>query len=156
LAGICQNRNYHKILDFGGGTGGTLIYIESVVHSESYYYDLKGVLRDFAEWRVAKRVIPNFYFIDKEDDLNDVAPYDFIVCLDVFEHIENPPKYATWLSSMLRKDGMMFISAPFLASGEKFIYPMHLERNQKYAKNFNDILASTGLQRQGENLWLKI
>ena len=155
LANICKQRNYKKVLDFGGGTGGTLLFISNEVPIEANYYDLQGVGSEFAKFRVNKRGLQNFNFIDSEDKVNDYAPYDFIICLDVLEHIENPPKYGAWLTSMLRKGGTMFLSAPFIASGEHFPYPMHLEQNQKYGGSFGNYLESLGLKQDGSNLWYK-
>jgi 2-polyprenyl-3-methyl-5-hydroxy-6-metoxy-1,4-benzoquinol methylase len=155
LSNICRERGYKKILDFGGATAGTLRFIlKNNTGIQPFYYDLPGVLKKFAQFRNEKEQL-GLNFIDNEDLINVQAPFDFIIALDVLEHIENPMKYAAWLISMVRPGGMAYISAPFLAAGEKYPYPMHLEQNIKYAATFDGYMKSLGLEKKSENLWYK-
>lgn len=156
MANLCKERGYRKILDFGGGTAGTLRFIgKEYPGVEAHYYDLPGgVLAEFAKWRSGKEGL-GIKFIESEDLINDYAEFDFIIALDVLEHIENPLKYAAWLISLVKKGGMAYISAPFAAAGEKFRYPMHLEQNMRYAPKLDNFMKSLGLEKKGDNLWYK-
>jgi len=152
LLQICQNNNYKKILDFGGGTGGTLFYITNRFPIKAFYYDLETIARKFAEFRIKKYQTPDFNFLNSEDEVNDHANYDMVIALDVLEHLNNPLKYASWLVSITRPGGMVYISAPFSALEN---YPMHLESNLRYVNTFEEYMVSLGLKKVSGALWQK-
>lgn len=67
------------------------------------------------------------------------AGYDFIICLEVIEHIEQPTDFLRWLAEQLNPDGYVFLSECF--DGIYNRWPTHLYRNERYINQIGHLAA---------------
>jgi SAM-dependent methyltransferase len=66
-------------------------------------------------------------------DQVEAGSYDVVVCLDVLEHVPNPPEVVELFSKWLRDGGYLITHSPFF-----FIepyHPTHLSSNRRYSGN---------------------
>ena len=121
---FCRRKHCHKILDFGAGVG-TLVLLLNKVGIYTDYFDLSGVLSEFATYRFEKHKIENKVLLDDFDSLSET--YDLIITYDVLEHLSNPLLWVKKMKSKLNKNAYMFLVVPFACVGED--HPMHLKEN---------------------------
>lgn len=128
-----------KILCFGDGLGFDSLYFNLAGHVADYH-EVSGPAQKFAkaihdlnsvEFRCHSTVeeIPSGY-------------YDVIICLDVLEHVPDPPQVVEQFTSYLKDDGRLIVSAPFYLVNNGF--PTHLDSNRRYAGNFRDLYGRFG------------
>ena len=67
----------------------------------------------------------------KESYKIKIGFYDVVICLDVLEHIPNPPKYVKKLTNYLRQGGRLIVHSPFYMIHPN--YPTHLKDNRQYS-----------------------
>lgn len=69
--------------------------------------------------------------------------FDVAICLDVLEHVPDPPALVRQLSGYLRPAGHLLVHAPFW-----FVHPAvstHLAANRKYSGEFQRLYGAAGL-----------
>lgn len=89
-------------LDFGCGQGGLLQYCSS--HAPAHYF---GFEEGWIEEQVPAK---GFTLIRHPDLLPAAGPFDIITAIEVFEHIENPRDALALLRTVLKKDGVLFVT----------------------------------------------
>lgn len=89
-------------LDFGCGQGGLLQYSNS--HVPAHYF---GFEEGWIDNQVATT---GFTLIRRPDLLSAAGPFDVITAIEVFEHIENPRETLALLRTLLKKDGLLFVT----------------------------------------------
>ena len=119
------------ILDYGAGIG--IVPILLAEHNTTYYYDLPGKTQEFAKYINSKSTHKTIFIDDEEDVFT--RPYDFISCVDVLEHLENPMEVVKKITENL-KPGTLFLTTGLDFSVGKHI-PMHLEKNREYRDEYN-------------------
>ena len=78
--------------------------------------------------------------------------FDVIVCLDVLEHVPDPPAMVQSMAKQLEPGGHMIVHAPFffLTSNN----PTHLASNRKFSGDFKRLYAPAGLHvSQADWFW---
>ncbi len=120
-----------KILDFGGGIG----LISSIMSKNNtiYYYDLPSKTREFAKY-LNKKIKSNVIFIDSEEEAFKLD-INFIICVDVLEHLTNPIEIVKKFTDMLPSGGLFLTTGLDFSTGDNT--PMHLVSNLKYKKEYN-------------------
>lgn len=91
----------------------------------------------------------NWVEADFENDALPLAgSFDFIVCSDVIEHLVRPDLFLDKLKTLLKPDGILFLSTPdrFLLRGPKAIKSPNLKHIQEWsADEFDRFISSAGL-----------
>jgi len=77
------------------------------------------------------------------DSLSDDS-FDAIVCLDVLEHVPDPPALVTTFYRWLKADSLFLVHAPYYHVDET--RPTHLESNRKYAAQIETLYETAGFQ----------
>ena len=116
------------ILMIGDGLGFDSIYLSKAGYKITYF-ELSRYQRSFAS-KMFNECQENITVLDKEN-LIPLHSYDAVVCLDVLEHVPNPPKFVKKLASYLRNDGQLIIHEAFC-----WIHPSsptHLKTNRRYS-----------------------
>jgi SAM-dependent methyltransferase len=57
--------------------------------------------------------------------------FDAVVCLDVLEHVPDPPAFVRMIAGCLREGGRLIVHAPFYMIHPA--YPTHLKANRRYS-----------------------
>jgi len=89
---IRDHKDWWHGMDFGGGIGEqTILAAEAGITDMSFLEVTESPSLKYAKWRFEKHGITPLILNQwwSENDIADVD-YDFIVAMDVFEHIENP------------------------------------------------------------------
>ena len=83
------------------------------------------------------------YFTDPGDMPTEEECYDIVFCLEVFEYIWNPVQAMKNIANCLKKDGILYISFPF-------IYPHHSPEEYDYLRytkwGIEKLLKETGFK----------
>jgi len=142
------------VLDFGAGLGSSSLWLAAMKAKRVDYYDLSGVLQDFAKWRIEK--LDQNTFINFLPSLNGASDkYDLVVAIDVFEHIpkDTLDGILGQLWQSLKDKGQLFCHVEF--DKHDGVYPQHFE----YGDEFQDMMRTIGfkqLQMAGSiQLWQK-
>jgi SAM-dependent methyltransferase len=84
-----ENHGWKSGLDFGGGIGEqTILAYEAGVEKMTFLEVSSSPSYLYAMWRFKKHEIEPALLNEEDDGLG--TDYDFVVAMDVFEHIENP------------------------------------------------------------------
>lgn len=118
---MAVTRPGRECLDFGSGIGSDAIVMAA--HGfQVTLADVSDPLRAFARWRCTRRG-----FTVADIDLKKAAlpanAYDVVLCFDVLEHVHRPVAAVSRIRQSLRRDGLLFVHAPFGPDAER---PMHL------------------------------
>ncbi|MBI5140259.1 MAG: class I SAM-dependent methyltransferase [Candidatus Vogelbacteria bacterium] len=112
---ILLSRNSNKIikiLDYGAGSG-YFLDLFAVIFSkvllfeniEFYNYDL-GVENSMGDPHLQPQ------FVNNEEQLSRLAPFDLIICNDVLEHLSKPPDLIKHAYDLLGQNGVLFVEVP--------------------------------------------
>ncbi|MBD2613435.1 MAG: class I SAM-dependent methyltransferase [Nostoc sp. GBBB01] len=120
------------ILCLGDGLGIDTLYLAQAGHHVTYY-DVPGYTETFArrlfkDSGLAVSIVNDIQAISKE-------AYDVVLCLDVLEHVSDPPSFVAEIAGYLRFGGKAIIHAPFYLVNENYL--THLKSNQKYSGRLN-------------------
>lgn len=130
-----------KILCFGDGLGFESLYFNLAGH-DAEYYELSGPGKTFA------RSIHEFNDIPFREysSINEIPTktYDIVICLDVLEHVPDPPMIINQFDKFLKDDGHLIINAPFYLVNPQF--PTHLDSNRRYSGDFHKLYGNLGYQ----------
>lgn len=129
-----------RLLDAGAGEGQFKKYCEHLDYVSQDFSQYNGEGNNTGlqteKWDVSK--------IDIVSDITEIpepdSSYDAILCTEVFEHIPNPILAIREFSRLLKKDGILIVTAPFSSlthfapyhfySGfNKYFYEMHLKEH---------------------------
>lgn len=129
-----------SVLCYGDGLGFDSAFL-SRLGFEVTYYEVGGPCVEFARRVFHENKTP----VNLCNDLWALAceSFDAIVCLDVLEHVPNPPELVSKLTTLLRDDGTFVAHAPFW-----YIHPYvstHLSSNTRFCGTLNEIFHSNGL-----------
>jgi len=113
-----------KVLDYGGGIGGLVIFLRQRGF-ECDYLDVPGHTFNFALFRFKQNGISPRTF----DATRDVEPgnYDAVCAMDCFEHLFDLESALKKISRLLRDGGYLIQSSAFHGGG------IHLKKNEKYS-----------------------
>jgi len=128
-----------KILCFGDGLGFESLYFNLAGH-DAEYYEVSGAGEIFARSIHEFNNVPFRGYSSSVEIPADT--YDAVICLDVLEHVPDPPAIIEQFDKFLKDDGRLIISAPFFLVNSQF--PTHLDSNRKYSGNFHDLYGRLG------------
>ena len=116
------------ILTIGDGLGFDSAFLASLGHHVTYSevsgYAERFARHVFAEAGVDVRVLAGVGEIPAD-------AFDAVVCLDVLEHVPDPPELVRTLVGYLRPAGRLIVTAPFWMIHPDA--PTHLKRNRAYS-----------------------
>ena len=126
LAGIHDQ----YVLEIGGGLG-TMSEFLAAHNNHVDYYDLPGVLRDFAAWRF-KRLDGRIPAITLQPHLPINGVYDLIVAVDTLEHIHPGEIHDTLesIARLLHPTGTLFAHNNW--SQDNDAYPQHFDHSVEW------------------------
>ena len=141
----CKRFGLKKVLDYGGGTGGSVLYFRKR-GIPCDYLDVPGKTYSFAKWRFNKRNLNVSMFSARDDNTLPASGYDAVMAYDVLEHLFDVPAAIRRISSTLRPGGILFAKSTFGGGGA------HLHQNEVYEnlKEFNHLLESNHLDFLGQ------
>ena len=126
-----------KVLMYGDSVGSDSIFLGELGF-DVYYYDLESYCSDFAHYRFTKRAL-------KVKNYSDSMPnkFDFVLCLEVAEHVPEPTKLINELKFFTSESGYCIFSEAFQLINENF--PTHLKSNLKYAGRTDELFREVGM-----------
>lgn len=129
-----------RVLTVGDGAGFDSLYLAQCGHQVSY-------------WELSERAVAfatRIFRLGNQpvEVIGDTAElagesYDVVVCLDVIEHVPDPPSFVQQLSGYLRAGGLLIVHAPFFFVTKHC--PTHLRANRKYSGEFRKLYGAAGL-----------
>lgn len=137
-----------RVLEIGGGLG-TVSELLAVNGNRVDYYELPGLLRDFAQWRFARLNghADNVSIVDAWSEFT----YDRIIALDVLEHV-HPDEIDQMLRAIvfgLRSGGVLMAHNTWSQLGG--VYPFHFDHSLRW----ETFLADHGFQKESDHQWRK-
>lgn len=123
-----------RVLVIGAGIGGEVTQL--VGRNWVFVFELPGVLREFCEWRFSGEphlsFLENLRLTQKDLDAGYLAQYDWVVAVDVIEHI-HPDELEHVLETIaqsLAPAGRLCVHNNF---GQQDKYPMHFDHSAAWA-----------------------
>lgn len=107
-----------KVLDLGCWAGRLGEKLIKEKKCEVFGVDINQKAIELAKKRLTKAFVAD---LNKEKELQklfDNQKFDFIVLVEVLEHLVNPEKLLTEIKKLLNKDGKIIISVPNIANWE--------------------------------------
>jgi SAM-dependent methyltransferase len=129
-----------NVLTIGDGAGFDSLYLglcgHRVTYSEESTCSARFAERMFAEEGVEVRIA---------SELRDLplASFDVVACLDVLEHVPDPPALVRFMTQYLRPGGYLIVHAPFYFVTNH--NPTHLAANRKYSGDLKRMYERNGL-----------
>jgi len=141
LAGLRRWLPFHaKVLVFGDGMGFDCASLALSGYRVTYF-EIGNKSIEFA-----RRIFSlNNVSVDVCSDLSE-SPADFfdaVVCLDVLEHVEDPPRVVGELVKHLRSEGLFFSHAPFAYLHASV--STHLRKNLRWSGDWRCLYGTSGL-----------
>lgn len=103
------------IVDFGCGVGTIDFYLAEKGHSVTgidISKDAIQIANSFKDFKKYKKV--TFLEGDLEKNIKKNKKYDFAICSEIIEHVEDDDKLLKIINRSLRKDGFLYLSTPSL------------------------------------------
>ncbi len=140
-----------RILVFGDGPGFDSLYLSSAGHSVDYY-DPSAAGARFAKRLFQEAARPPRILTKCECECENENSYDAVLCLDVLEHVPDPPATVRMLAARLSPGGYLIIHAPFFATTADC--PTHLSSNIRYCGDIKTLYTPADLVPiAGRTLW---
>ena len=117
-----------EVLMVGEGLGFDAAYLSQAGHRVTYF-DLPGYAPAFAR-RLFDECASAVTVITDPGKIPEGA-FDAVVCLDVIEHVPDPPTFVRALRTYLRPRGHLIVHTPFYYIGPADV--THLDANRRYA-----------------------
>lgn len=137
-------RNFDRpvhILMYGDGLGIDSFYLTQAGHRVESF-EVSQACVQFAEAIFATGDV-DVRIHRSLDDL-PTEHFDVLICLDVLEHVPDPPALVKQLSQTLRPGGHMIVHAPFF-----YVHPAvctHLRANRRYSGDIRRLYRPAGLR----------
>lgn len=138
-----------RILTFGDGLGFDSAYLAQLQFDVDYF-EVSPRCIAFAQSVFAENEVNVSVVSDGESLPTD--HYDAVVCLDVLEHVPDPPGLVQSFARWLKPGGHLIASAPFF-----FVCPSrptHLRSNLQYAGDWKRLYGTSGFEPvDGRTFW---
>lgn len=126
-----------KVLMYGDSVGSDSIFLKQLGF-DVYYHDLESYCSSFANYRFHKRGLN----IKKITNFTH-GEFDFVICLEVAEHVVEPRKLINELNLLTSENGYCIFSEAFQLINESF--PTHLKSNLEYAGKTDELFREVGM-----------
>jgi len=130
-----------RVLLYGDGLGCDSYTLARAGHRVTYF-EVSQRCRQFATELFQGRGV-EFEMVDRAEELPQ-GGFDAVVCLDVLEHVPDPPALVRQLVGWLRPGGHLVVHAPF--SYVATDVSTHLKSNKKYSGDWRRLYGDCGLE----------
>lgn len=135
-----QNCQAARVLTYGDGLGFDTTYLACHGCDVTYFEPSEACVRFAHDVFAANKV--SVQHVASTDQLAPES-FDIIVCLDVLEHVPNPPEIVGQFSNWLKPNGFLITHSPFFYI-EPY-RPTHLKSNLQFSGN-DGLFRQHGLQ----------
>jgi len=129
-----------SILTYGDGLGFDGVEFTLAGHTVTCF-EVSTRYRAFAQALARDHGI-TIEWLENEEDLHG-RRFDVIVCLDVLEHVPDPPRLVNQLAQLLAPDGELIVHAPFWLVDRGTT--THLATNRTYSGDISRLYTPAGL-----------
>lgn len=145
-----------KVLCLGDGIGDLTLALRRAGF-DAVYHDLEGS-------RTSEFALFRFWMHGAEgrsEMTNGWGPrfsdgYDAVISFDFLEHVTDVPAWVAAIKGALKPGGLFFAQNAFACgSGPNGSIPCHLERNDRYEKDWTPLVASLDLQQIETSNWYR-
>ena len=138
-----------RVLTIGDGSGFDSLYLAmlgcDVTYSEESRFSIRFAQSIFERADQLVRVVDDHHCISDEQ-------FDVITCLDVLEHVPDPPEMVKSLARQLVPGGHLIAHAPFFYLTHN--NPTHLKSNRKFSGDLKRLYRPAGLHPcESEMFW---
>lgn len=133
-----------RLLDVGTGLGCFVKRISGYTGWETYGYEISPVAVDFARNNYR---LENIFCGRVEESNFPTDSFDIITLWDVIEHIPNPESLLSYLRSLLKNDGILFVHTPnakvivFVAKLTKMLFGMKTNKHYLEARDHMNLYS---------------
>jgi 2-polyprenyl-3-methyl-5-hydroxy-6-metoxy-1,4-benzoquinol methylase len=157
-----------SVLDFGAGIGSQLMPLVAR-GCRCTHVDVGGVMMAYAFWRYSR--IPPTPGRVRESRLNDVSlvelkddymevgipelqgrRFDVVICTEVLEHVIDPERLVSLLSSLVKPGGLCVATTSFHDDGT---IPMHLNIDKYSDESFLKVFKQNGLIQSSDHFFTR-
>lgn len=145
-----------KVLVLGDGIGDMTAAL-CRAGFDATYNDLAGSkTAQFAAFRYWANTDKKLKTLLSDGWLSNIGDgWDAVVSFDFLEHVTDVPAWAKAIHDALVPGGRLFVQNAFACgSGERGSIPMHLERNDRFEKDWDPLMAQIGMEQESSN-WYK-
>lgn len=137
-----------KLLNIGDGLGFDSVTLAQQGHDVTYF-ELPGLSQQFATRVFDDANVPINVITDPDSIPHE--HFDALICLDVLEHVPDPPQFVSQLVRYIRPMGYFVVNAPFMLIQKA--NPTHLRQNRKHSGSLK-LYKQNGLTLiDGELAW---
>lgn len=150
-----ESAGARRVLCLGDGIGDLTLALHRRGF-EAVYHDLAGSrtaeFAAFRFWRHTGQAMP-CHLTETWQPMNGArAPYDAVVSLDFLEHVTDVSAWVQAIKRVLTPGGYFCAQNAFgIGSEPGGSLPMHLSRNDRYAQEWDPLLASLGFRQESSN-----
>ncbi len=138
-----------KILTYGDGLGFDSLYLTKAGHDVTSFEVSEKCVK--LAKSVFARAGETLRILGSPEEVEEEA-YDVVVCLDVLEHVPDPPGLVGQLAGALRRGGRLIVHAPFFYVAWNVV--THLRANKKYSGDLVRLYTPHGLTPiDGQFFW---
>jgi len=137
-----------RVLSYGDGLGFDSLYLTQAGHDVTSF-EVSHRCRQFAS-AIFGRAGVHVHTVERPEDLQPES-FDAVVCLDVLEHLPDPPQCVGEMAGLLPQGGHLLVHAPFF-----YLAPAvgtHLRSNRRYSGSWRMFAAHQLFPVAGEFFW---
>lgn len=145
LAGV--DRSSKSVLMLGDGIGSDSLRLTKMGFKVTYF-EFAGYSSALAKRRFERLGVSKSITQIHELDRIPRGEFDFVICREVLEHVEDPPGVVSNMNQYLVDGGYALITESF--SRVEPMFPTHLRSNLKYAGKTVDLFIDAGFRYEGK------
>lgn len=142
----------HRVLCLGDGVGELTLSLREAGF-DAVYHDLAGSrTAEFAEFRFWRHGFEGESQCSSGWEPHFTGPFDAVTSMDFLEHVTSVEYWAAEIKRVLKPGGLLVAQNAFgIGSGPNGSMPMHLERNDRFEKDWDPMLFGMGFQQLSSN-----
>lgn len=148
---LAEDQRPLRVLSLGDGLGFECLRFARQGHDVTYF-EVPGKTAQFAQAMLA-RAGEEGRAIQQLTDPTAIPRehFDAVVCLDVLEHVPDPPAFAKMIVTYLKPGGVLFVHAPYYMIHPS--YPTHVRTSRRYSGSLK-LYRDAGLRLlEGRPFW---